>query len=605
VIFLKEEGRGFSGRAFFTGMLLGVAGALLAGLGARELAHRHPSLVNRLFRQAYEGARQFEPRPVDVKELTINEMVGQLIFSTGIPRDAAPGFVYLPFDATRDATAGLNVVYDRGKAVGFVNAIREAESAVPIFIGDEGEGGYVKRIETGLPPARVLGGFYEGKPIEPMKYPEWSDGFAKQRGDRIRGAFAAAAAALRNNGVDFVLAPCLDVALEQGSEIAKNHRAFSDDEATVAALGEMYIDAMHGRGIKVVAKHFLGAGGVEGDPHNELLRVPKNKEAFSKSLHPFKALIEKGKIDAIMLTHVINENIDEGNPVSLSPRAIRMLRGLGFRGPIIVDDLDMKPIEKRFEAYGEDWLVEAAIAALKAGANGIIVKRPDDSRRVIEGIAAAIAGGDGELERAVENSFYLLAGLKGIYVRGGAPLSDLTESGRRWIPRRVRRGETLYNYLEAEDSPLVRKKDGTVYLLRENPELQRVVSDFCAINGIGCDGPPELQSGRVYRFPDLNGDGHVGPNGRGARERSEAGRPIGRAAVPKGKSFCDYLLGEGVTKKCTKNVAKKFWGHFMEDNPGVKGMTLLKGRRYIFRDYNRNGRIDFERRGRQGRRWVH
>ena len=70
-----------------------------------------------------------------------------------------------------------------------------------------------------------------------------------------------------------------------------------------------------------------------------------------------------------MTAHVFNKRLDERYPATLSrPTVSGLLRGeLGFKGPVVSDDLRMGAIERQ---YG---IGEAAVLALDAGVDMLLI----------------------------------------------------------------------------------------------------------------------------------------------------------------------------------------------------------------------------------------
>ena len=79
-------------------------------------------------------------------------------------------------------------------------------------------------------------------------------------------------------------------------------------------------------------------------------------------LEPYRRLNAAGKLDAVMVGHVVNGRIDAAYPASLSRATLDRLRNdIGFDGPAVTDDMQAAAITQR---YGAD---EAVLLALEAG----------------------------------------------------------------------------------------------------------------------------------------------------------------------------------------------------------------------------------------------
>ncbi len=178
---------------------------------------------------------------------------------------------------------------------------------------------------------------------------------------------------LRTFGLNFNLAPVLDLADETAPPYLQA-RTFGKDPSLVACFGRIYIQTFQTAGVLCCAKHFPGLGGVEVDPHRDLPRVARLSE---EALYPFAEAIRAG-VPAIMTTHLLVEALSL-QPVTFSPEIIKLLRHrLGFKGPILTDDLDMGAIAKRWP------LPEALTKALLAGHDLLLICQ--DFWRAIKGI---------------------------------------------------------------------------------------------------------------------------------------------------------------------------------------------------------------------------
>ncbi len=175
-------------------------------------------------------------------------------------------------------------------------------------------------------------------------------------------------------GIDWVLAPVLDLAHEPKNPIV-NLRSFSSDPQEAARLARAFLDGLRAGGALGCLKHFPGHGSTTEDSHLDLPTVSAPLELLARrELPPFKTLAARA--DAVMLGHLVVPALDASKrPFTLSPVGPRMLRRWGFRGLIVTDALDMGAIAKH---WGES---EAAILALRNGADILLV--PKDAARLV------------------------------------------------------------------------------------------------------------------------------------------------------------------------------------------------------------------------------
>ena len=198
------------------------------------------------------------------------------------------------------------------------------------LISVDQEGGRVARFDlpfTRLPALGEIGAVY-------ARDPDLARALAHAHGWLM-------ATELLSVGVDLSFAPVLDI--DNGSEVIGD-RAFSADPDVVTELGDIYCGAMHTAGMKTTGKHFPGHGTVRADSHHEL-PVDRRPMAtiFHQDMRPFARLIKHGKLDAVMMSHVIYASGCDAPAGFSSHWTQRVLREeLGFTGAIISDDLGME-----------------------------------------------------------------------------------------------------------------------------------------------------------------------------------------------------------------------------------------------------------------------
>jgi len=165
--------------------------------------------------------------------------------------------------------------------------------------------------------------------------------------------------------IDFSFAPVLDV---NGISDVIGSRSFSASPDDVTTIALAYIKGMKAVGMASTGKHFPGHGSVKADSHIALPVDSRCKhEIFNHDILPFKSLIEKGGLNAIMPSHVVYEQCD-AQPAGFSHYWLQTVlrKQFGFTGVIISDDLSM---------HGASFVgdhVSRAITALKAGCDLIL-----------------------------------------------------------------------------------------------------------------------------------------------------------------------------------------------------------------------------------------
>jgi beta-N-acetylhexosaminidase len=251
-------------------------------------------------------------------------------------------------------------------------AVAALQGGVRPFIAIDHEGGDVFRIKSGvtrLPSARALGAYGP---------------------DAAELAGALSGAELRALGVTMNLAPVAE-ALNAGNAAFLGSRAWSELPLEAGTLAYRFIAGSQGSGTAAAAKHFPGNGG--GDPHAALptldISLDELKESYLASFIP--AL--RARPAAVMLSHALIPALDAERPVSLSAKAIALLkRDLGFGGIVLSDDLVMAALG------GSGGPAQAALSALEAGADMLMVSGAKEARSIRDGLLAALA--EGSLDEA-------------------------------------------------------------------------------------------------------------------------------------------------------------------------------------------------------------
>lgn len=208
-------------------------------------------------------------------------------------------------------------------------------------------------------------------------------------------------AMLRAAGINWDLAPVVDVGYNPANPvIVGTARSFGANPLLVAEHARAFIRGLRAEGVLTALKHFPGHGSSFADSHHGFVDVTATAEP-SLELVPYRALIGEGLADSVMTAHVFNRRLDDERPATLSRATITgLLRGeLGYRGPVVSDDLRMGAIERQ---YG---MGEAAVMALDAGVDVLLIAddRLPDGRSAaavaLEAVRAALAKGTLDISR--------------------------------------------------------------------------------------------------------------------------------------------------------------------------------------------------------------
>lgn len=319
--------------------------------------------------------------------MDVKTAAGQHIMS-GLPgTEIDPAFAAL----VRECKVGNVILFRRNvknaaQLARLCASLRElivSETGMEPFIAIDQEGGVVSRFSPDMattPGAMAL---------------------AAAGGDAPYRAARLTAAQLRAAGVNFDLAPVLDVNSNPLNPVI-GVRSFGDlpEEAAERAMG--FMRGLLDGGVMACGKHFPGHGDTDTDSHIGLPRVDKSREQLEEcELLPFRRAIEAG-IPAIMSSHVLFPALEpEKLPATMSRRILTGLlrEELGFGGVIISDCMEMDAVAK---FYGT---VNGAAAALKAGADIVCISHTAAlARETAERLWQRYEAAEGEERRELERS---------------------------------------------------------------------------------------------------------------------------------------------------------------------------------------------------------
>ena len=200
---------------------------------------------------------------------------------------------------------------------------------------------------------------------------------------------------LQEASINLNFAPCVDVNVNPSCPvIGKMGRSFSAKPEKVAHFAKIWIETQSKKGIVSCLKHFPGHGSAKGDTHAGLVDVTETWTA--DELIPYRDLIKENKVQMVMVAHVINRDLGDDLPASLSPIIVgEMLRNeLGFKGVVVTDDLAMGAITKQ---YGFEEALKMAIVAgcdLLCLSNNGTQYDPDMVPQAVEAIVQFVADGE-------------------------------------------------------------------------------------------------------------------------------------------------------------------------------------------------------------------
>ena len=254
-----------------------------------------------------------------------------------------------------------------------LNKAMQGQAHIPLFISTDFEGGIVNelRLITGERPSESAIGA-TGNPQ--VAY----------------NAGHSAASDLAALGLNVNFMPIVDV-LTNPNNPGLPMRTFGSDPTLVTNMGRAYLKGLTDGGVVGCLKHFPGLGSANLDPHFSLPYMNRSLATLSAvDLVPYRTMINEGIVPMVMVTHILNPQLDLKLPTSLSPNVVtKLLRDqLHFNGVIISDTLWMGGISNTYS------LAQAAVLAVKAGTDLLLGPRGlADTQNMIFGLHQAVMNG--------------------------------------------------------------------------------------------------------------------------------------------------------------------------------------------------------------------
>lgn len=224
-----------------------------------------------------------------------------------------------------------------------------SRSFIPPLIAIDNEGGRVFRtsaLTTILPSARDMADKMTIKEVEEASY--------------------FLAMQMKLLGIDFNLAPILEIATEENEQVLRD-RTFSASSNITIDFSNAFIRGMNKAGVLCSMKHFPGNGNI--DPHGQASSISCSEKEFNNNyLLPFKKVIEEGHPAIAMLLSHVEFSIVEDKPFCLSKTGIKDIvrKKLKFSSLILTDDIAMEALKMRASS------ADNAVLALEAGVDMIM-----------------------------------------------------------------------------------------------------------------------------------------------------------------------------------------------------------------------------------------
>jgi beta-N-acetylhexosaminidase len=255
-------------------------------------------------------------------------------------------------------------------------------------------------------------------------------------------------------GVQWNWFPTADVNSNPANPII-NTRAFGEDPKQVSEMVAAYIQGAHEFGMLTTAKHFPGHGDTDADSHTALPIINREKSYFENvALPPFRAAIKAG-VDAVMVAHILAPALDPGpDPVaSISPAVVTGLlrQQMGFTGLVVTDAMDMNGLTMVFPEGGSAAAGRAAVAAVKAGNDMLLI--PSNLDGSYNGLLQAVRSGEIPESRIDESVLKILRAKASV----GLNKSRLVDIGA--VPKIVAKPASLATAQEIADRAVTLVRD--------------------------------------------------------------------------------------------------------------------------------------------------
>lgn len=280
-------------------------------------------------------------------------------------------------------------IVDREQFSHLMNEIENVRTRIPLLIAVDEEGG-------------DKGRFNKSKGF--MDFPSSKDIAATMTLSEAYALYKKVSAMIKETGINLNLMPVVELDMNPDNEvICKADRSFSSDPRVVTTYAEQFIRAFREEGVLTTLKHYPGYASISPDPHFEIADVTGTFR--EEQLIPYIKLVKNKLADSVMVAHIIDKNVDEKFPASLSYKHVteNLREKIGFNGVAITDDLQMQSVNSIFT------IEEAAILAINAGCDILLIgdyvyKDPDRIRHVKKAILQAVQKGVIS-EKRIDESF--------------------------------------------------------------------------------------------------------------------------------------------------------------------------------------------------------
>lgn len=219
-------------------------------------------------------------------------------------------------------------------------------ASTPLFIAIDQEGGRVARLKASRGFPETVSAQYLGI----LDNPDSTRAYAEEQ-----------TALLSDLGFNVNFAPVVDLNTNPDNPvIGAIKRSYGADPALVTKHASIVIEEHQQHDILPVIKHFPGHGSAWNDSHVGMADVTDTWA--DTELAPYRNLANTNYHFGVMTAHVLNKNLDEELPATLSNSVQTGLlrKSIEFEGLLFSDDMQMEAIRS---FYGLEFSIEHALNA--------------------------------------------------------------------------------------------------------------------------------------------------------------------------------------------------------------------------------------------------
>ena len=282
-------------------------------------------------------------------------------------------------------------------------------------------------------------------------------------------------------GIQWALAPVADLNSNPENPVI-NTRSFGEDSVRVSSLVAAYIKGAHSAGLLVTAKHFPGNGDTTTDSHHAVAIIGSDMAHLQKfEFQPFESAIAAG-VDSIMLAHARVPALEQ-DPTLITTISRKVVNGtlkdrLHFKGVVLTDALEMRGMTQIYDAKGGSPTARAAVDAVKAGNDVIML--PSDLDGAFHAIVEAVRRKEIS-ESRINESVRKILEMKAEVGLNESRFVDLDQVG----PMTVNPEDAAFAQHIADEAITLVRNNGKVLPLREVQSVNIGISQAAATNENG------------------------------------------------------------------------------------------------------------------------